>query len=150
MARSETRSPESRNSSRIRLTVRLFAGCADQTPVRARRRERRNGIQNRALVTALSIVSVAAIAGGGFALAADTDGPRYTHAQVADATKAALKATGGGEVKHVEAESDHTKGAVFEVEVDKRDGTTYDVHLDNEYAVVVVEDETVPPDDDDN
>lgn len=61
----------------------------------------------------------------------------YTTQQATAATAAALEATGGGTANSVERDSED--GATWEVEVTRPDGTTVDVRLDEQYAVVVVE-----------
>ena len=88
---------------------------------------------------------VAALVGGGVAVAGgDEAGEQgshdYTQAQADDASAAALKATGGGEVNSVERDGED--GATWEVEVTRTDGSTVDVRLDEGYAVVVIEGET--------
>jgi uncharacterized membrane protein YkoI len=87
-------------------------------------------------------VVLAAAAGGGVAVATggDDDGPtshQYTQEQADAATRAALKATGGGTANSVETDSEN--GATYEVEVTKTDGATVDVRLDENYKVVVIE-----------
>ena len=85
-------------------------------------------------------VVVAATAGGVAAGTGGDDGPashQYTQQQADAATKAALKATGGGTANSVE--SDNENGATYEVEVTKTDGSTVDVRLDENYKVVVIE-----------
>ena len=93
-------------------------------------------------VAGIGFVAVVAIGVGGVAVASngDDDGPmshQYTQEQAAAATKAALKATGGGTANSVETDSEN--GATYEVEVTKPDGDTVDVRLDENYAVVVIE-----------
>ena len=82
---------------------------------------------------------VAAAAGAsGAALATGDDGEgRVTGGQADEATAAALEATGGGTANAVEL--DNENGATWEVEVTKKDGSTVDVRLDENYAVVVIE-----------
>ena len=60
-----------------------------------------------------------------------------TGPQAARATAAALDATKGGAANSVERDSEN--GATWEVEVNKTDGTTVDVRLDENYQVVVIE-----------
>ena len=55
------------------------------------------------------------------------------------ATAAALKITGGGTANAVERDSED--GATYEVEVTKPDGNTVDVRLDENYQLVVVDDD---------
>jgi len=98
-------------------------------------------MRKRVAAAGISVAAVAAIAGGGVAVASNgDDGPvshQYTPGQARAATKAALEATGGGTANSVE--SDNENGATYEVEVTKPDGTTVDVRLDDTYAVVVIE-----------
>ena len=93
----------------------------------------------------ITVVALAALALGGSALAGasggnDEAGDASTaltgHAK-AQAEKAALAATGGGEVN--ETERDGENGATYEVEVTRPGGSTVDVRLDDRFAVVVVE-----------
>jgi uncharacterized membrane protein YkoI len=97
----------------------------------------------------MSVAAAVASAGGGVAAASvGDDGPashQYTQEQAQAATKAALKATGGGTANSVE--SDNENGARYEVEVTKRDGATVDVRLDDKYAVVVIEGDSVGSED---
>ena len=53
------------------------------------------------------------------------------------ATAAALKAAGGGKANAVERDGE--KGATYEVEVTKPDGSTVDVRLDANYGVVSID-----------
>ena len=53
------------------------------------------------------------------------------------ATAAALKAAGGGRANAVERDGE--KGATYEVEVTKPDGSTVDVRLDANYGVVSID-----------
>lgn len=98
-------------------------------------------MRKRTAVAGISIAALAAIAGGGVAVAGNgDDGPashRYTEQQADAATKAALEATGGGTVNSVESDSEN--GATYEVEITRPDGSTVDVRLDDQYAVVVIE-----------
>ena len=86
-------------------------------------------------------VLVVALGAGGAAVATQLDDEAgshdYTPQQANDATQAALDATGGGTANSVERDSEN--GATWEVEVTKPDGTTVDVRLDQQYAVVVIE-----------
>jgi uncharacterized membrane protein YkoI len=63
-----------------------------------------------------------------------------TAAEASQATAAALKATKGGTVDDVER--DDEKGAAYEVEVTRADGSEVDVRLDKNYQVVVMEEES--------
>jgi uncharacterized membrane protein YkoI len=94
------------------------------------------------MIGAAGAVSVVGIAAGGAAVGTSggDDGPashQYTPAQQKAAEDAALKATGGGSVNSME--TDNEKGATYEVEVKKPDGSTVDVRLDAHYGIVVVD-----------
>jgi hypothetical protein len=90
-----------------------------------------------ALATGIAALVVAGTAGG-VAVATDDDGDVHVTGPGADAaTKAALEATGGGTANSVERDSEN--GATWEVEVTRKDGTTVDVRLDEDYKVVVIE-----------
>src|SRR6188474_1845598 len=101
-------------------------------------------MRKRVAIAALGIAVAGAVCAGGVAVATSgDDGPashRYTQKQADAATKAALAATGGGTANSVE--SDNENGATYEVEVTKPDGTTVDVRLDENYGVVVIEDDS--------
>jgi uncharacterized membrane protein YkoI len=58
-----------------------------------------------------------------------------------------LKATGGGTV--TATERDNEKGATYEVEVTKPDGSTVDTRLDAAYGVVAIDSESEQADDGD-
>ena len=95
--------------------------------------------------------SVAALALGGAAVAGaggvfDDEAP-LEGSELAKASAAALKATGGGTVN--ETERDSERGATFEVEVTKPDGSTVDVRLDAAYGVVAIEADSEQADDGD-
>jgi uncharacterized membrane protein YkoI len=109
--------------------------------VRKRETERENAMRKRILVAVAGAgVVVAATAGAVAASSGEDDGPashQYTHEQADTATRAALKATGGGTANSVE--SDNENGATYEVEVTRNDGSTVDVRLDEQYKVVVIE-----------
>jgi hypothetical protein len=95
--------------------------------------------RRRTTLGAVAVV-VVAVGVGGAAVATQDDeagGGDYTRQQAADATEAALDATGGGEANSVERDSEN--GATWEVEVTKPDGDTVDVRLDENYDVVVIE-----------
>lgn len=91
------------------------------------------------------VVSAAAFAGlvlGGGAVARATgtfdDGEgRLTGPHADRARAAALRATGGGTANAVERDSE--KGATYEVEVTRTDGTTVDVRLDESFNLIVVD-----------
>ena len=98
-------------------------------------------MRKRVVVAAVGIGAVAAIVGGGVAVAGNGDdgaaSHRYTQRQADAATEAALAATHGGTANSVE--SDTENGATYEVEVTKTNGDTVDVRLDDHYRVVVIE-----------
>jgi uncharacterized membrane protein YkoI len=91
------------------------------------------------------VVALAALALGGAALAgaasggddSGDDGGALTGSTLDRASKAALAATGGGEVN--QTERDNENGATYEVEVTKPGGGQVDVRLDDQFKVIVVE-----------
>jgi len=90
------------------------------------------------MVGLAGLIGATAIAGGALAVAAGgDDGARRTGPDADRAVAAALAATGGGKANAVEL--DNEKGATWEVEVAKTDGTTVDVRLDAKYAVVAID-----------
>lgn len=96
-----------------------------------------------ALGAALGGAGIAGAVSGG-----DSDGEGHVTGPEADkATAAALEATGGGTANAVEL--DDEKGATWEVEITKPDGTTVDVRLDEGYEVVVIDDDSEAADDGD-
>ncbi len=102
-------------------------------------------MRKRVAVAAGGAAVVAALAGAGVAVAGgfepgDSRSQDYTRQQADRATAAALDATGGGTANSVERDSEN--GATWEVEVTRTDGSTVDVRLDQEYAVVVIEGDT--------
>ncbi|MGH3082435.1 MAG: PepSY domain-containing protein [Gaiellaceae bacterium] len=102
-------------------------------------------------VIAAGVVAIAALALGGAAIAAATqgdDGEALTGTTLQRASAAALKATGGGRV--TETEHDSENGATYEVEVTKADGSQVDVRLDGSFNVVVVEGDHEESDDSDS
>lgn len=98
-------------------------------------------MRNRAVVAVAGAGVVLALAAGGVAVATGgDDGPasrQYTPDQADAATRAALKATGGGTANSVETDGEN--GATYEVEVTRPDGATVDVRLDEHFQVVVIE-----------
>jgi uncharacterized membrane protein YkoI len=100
---------------------------------------------NKLKKTLLALAALAALALGGSALAGAAPGTGGDDADAlrggtADrAAKAALAETGGGRV--AEMERDAERGASYEVEVIKADGTEVDVRLDERFETVVVETE---------
>ena len=94
-------------------------------------------MRKRNVIVGGTLGVAAAVVASGAALADDDGEGRVTGANADEATAAALKATGGGTANAVEL--DNENGATWEVEVTKKDGTTVDVRLDENYAVVVIE-----------
>jgi hypothetical protein len=104
-------------------------------------------MSRRLIVILVALLATAAIAAGAIALASGDSDVNVTGTQADRAVKAALKATGGGTANSVELDSED--GAKWEVEVTRPDGTTVDVRLDDDYNVIVVEQDSEAPDDDD-
>ena len=95
-------------------------------------------MRKRTVGAGAALVLVAAVAGGGVAIASGDDGEAHVTGQQADAaTAAALEATHGGTANAVERDSEN--GATWEVEVTREDGTTVDVRLDEHFDLVVIE-----------
>jgi outer membrane lipoprotein SlyB len=88
---------------------------------------------------AIGIAALVALALGGAALAGATGGSDQglSGGTAQKASTAALKAVGGGEVTATEL--DNEKGATYEVEVKKTDGSTVDVRLDESFGVVAID-----------
>ena len=109
-------------------------------------------MRRRRTKIAVGIAALAVFALGGAAIAgaggAFDDGTPLEGGELAKASAAALKATGGGTVN--ETERDSEQGATFEVEVTKPDGSTVDVRLDASYRVVAIDSDSEQPDDDDD
>lgn len=94
----------------------------------------------RKLIAAGAAAAVVATAGAGAALAlgGGDDGDASLSGPEADkAIAAALRETGGGKANAVERDSE--KGATYEVEVRKPDGSVVDVRLDSGYRLVAVD-----------
>jgi uncharacterized membrane protein YkoI len=80
------------------------------------------------------------VAGGAIAYAESNDGEgRLSGAEADRARAAALKATGGGTANAVERDGEGGHGAVWEVEITKKDGSTVDVRLDAKYQLVTID-----------
>ena len=101
-------------------------------------------MRRRLTMILAGIAALAALALGGAAIANatgvtgdDESDVQLTSSEAARAGAAALRATGGGTVQA--SERDNEKGATFEVEVRKPDGSVVDVRLDSSYQVVVVD-----------
>ena len=108
-------------------------------------------MKTRRMTIAAAIAVLTAFALGGAALAgaggAFDDETPPEGSELAKASAAALKATGGGTVN--ETERDSEKGAVYEVEVTKPNGSTVDVRLDASYGVVAIDSDSEQADDSD-
>ena len=93
----------------------------------------------RRIVIGASVAAVAVVVAAGVAAAASASGGEdgVTGPDADKAIAAALAETGGGTANSVER--DNEDGATWEVEVTRPDGTTVDVRLDADFAVVVVE-----------
>ncbi len=90
------------------------------------------------LVVGAAVLLVAGGAGVTTAMATGDDGDvTITGLNAERATEAALDATGGGTANAVER--DNENGGTWEVEVTKPNGSTVDVRLDENFAVVVIE-----------
>jgi len=91
----------------------------------------------KALAGVAALVALG-LGGAAYVQASGDDGERSATGPGADAAKAAaLKVTKGGEVNAVERDSE--KGATWEVEVTKPDGSTVDVRLGASYELVAVD-----------
>jgi hypothetical protein len=101
----------------------------------------------------LGLVAIAALALGGAAIAGATAGGQDEGGGASDqreapdtavggdaarkARVAALARTGGGIAGHIEADTE--KGATYEVEVTKPDGSKVDVRIDGGFDVIAVD-----------
>jgi hypothetical protein len=88
------------------------------------------------------LAGVLALALSGAAIARSTgafdDGDAQLTGPQADLAKAAaLRITGGGHANAVERDSE--RGATYEVEVTRNDGSTVDVRLDGELGLVAID-----------
>ena len=94
----------------------------------------------RKLIAAGAALAVLAAGGAGAAMAfggGDDGDSALTGPDANRAIAAALRETGGGEANAVERDSE--KGATYEVEVRKTDGSTVDVRLDADYRLVAID-----------
>lgn len=95
----------------------------------------------RKLIAAGAAVAVLATGGAGAAMAfgggGDDGDSSLTGPDANKAIAAALKETGGGHANAVER--DNEKGATYEVEVRRTDGSTVDVRLDSQYQLVAID-----------
>jgi hypothetical protein len=91
------------------------------------------------LIVSGAVAAVIAAGGTGAALATGGDDGEGTlsGSQAEKARAAALKIMSGGTVTAIER--DNEKGATYEVEVRRADGTTVDVRLDGNYQLVAVD-----------
>ncbi len=105
---------------------------------------RRTKIAAGVAVLATAALGGAAIAGAGGVF--DDETP-LQGSELAKASAAAVRATGGGTVNATERDSE--KGATYEVEVTKPDGSTVDVRLDASYGVVAIDSDSEQADDGD-
>src|ERR671918_2179542 len=102
--------------------------------------EERSVLMRRRIVGGLVLGALAAVAGGAIALAGTNDSEGDVTGPQADrAIRAALAATGGGTANAVERDSEN--GATWEVEVATPGGNTVDVRLDDQFRLVVIEDD---------
>ena len=84
------------------------------------------------------VVLAVGLAGGAAALASsDDEGSPASTPEEQHVVAAALVETGGGEANAIERDGE--KGATWEVEVTKTDGTTVDVRLDAQRHVIAVD-----------
>ncbi len=100
----------------------------------------------------VAVLAAVALALTGTAIARATgafdDGDATLTGSAADrARAAALKLTGGGRVNAVERDSE--KGATYEVEVTRKDGSTVDVRLDENFKLVAIDGDSEAGDSDD-
>lgn len=100
-------------------------------------------MRRRLTMILAGLAALTALALGGAAIAnatgvvGDDEGQQLSSSEAERAGAAALRATGGGTVQ--ETERDDEKGATFEIEVKKPDGSVVDVRLDSSYRVVAVD-----------
>ena len=92
-------------------------------------------MRKRLLAVGAAIATVAI--GATVAIASTDSEGGATGPQAQRAVRAALQATGGGTANAVERDSE--KGATWEVEVTRPDGTTVDVRLDAAYRLVTID-----------
>lgn len=97
-------------------------------------------------IATLGVLALGAAAIAGASGAFDDETP-LQGSELARASAAALKATGGGTVN--ETERDSEQGATYEVEVTKSDGSTVDVRLDASFGVVAIDSDSDRADDQD-
>ena len=110
-------------------------------------------MNKRTRKVAIGVLAAAVLALGGTAVARATgafdDGDATLTGPAADrASAAALRYTGGGRVNAVERDSE--KGATYEVEVTRKDGSTVDVRLDENFKLVAIDGDSESSDSDDD
>ena len=94
----------------------------------------------RKTVAGVAVLAALGLGGAAYVQASGDDGEGSASGPgAAAATSAALKVIKGGEVNAVERDGE--KGATWEVEVTKPDGSTVDVRLDAAYTLVAVDDD---------
>jgi hypothetical protein len=92
------------------------------------------------IIAGLGVVAMFALGGAAIARATgafDEGEAGITGPQADRAKAAALVITGGGQANAVELDSE--KGATYEVEVTRPDGSTVDVRLDESFKLVAVD-----------
>lgn len=102
--------------------------------------------KRKAIIAGLAALAI--VAGGvsvANALGGDDDGDRQATGPAAEAAEAAALQLVPGTANAVERDSE--KGAIWEVEVRKPDGSTVDVRLDANYKKVAVDADSEQPDD---
>ena len=88
--------------------------------------------------TIAGVALAVGVAGGAAALAGgDSEGSPASNPEEQHVVAAALAETGGGEANAVERDGE--KGATWEVEVTRPDGSTVDVRLDGNLRVIAVD-----------
>lgn len=105
-------------------------------------------LKRRYVAVAAAVAALGAGTGVALATAGSEDdaGEQVSGPDAARAKAAALELTGGGTANAVER--DDEDGAVWEVEVTRRDGQTVDVRLDGDYGRVAIEGDSEAADDD--
>jgi hypothetical protein len=97
-------------------------------------------MSKRSSVIVAGVGAAVLLAGAAIAYAGGKDGEGHLRGAQADrAGAAALDAAGGGRVNAVERDGEGGHGAVWEVEVTKKDGSIVDVRLDAGYHLVTID-----------
>jgi hypothetical protein len=106
--------------------------------------------RRRIIASTAVLLALAGVAGGGiaWATAGDAESP-VTGAAAEQAKRAALAEAGGGRVTEVERQDGDGAG-VYEVEVERTDGTQVEMHLDASFRPVgsAADDDTGSEEDD--